>query len=255
MKAAVIDSLERGPRFADFDEPVVAGGETLVEVTAAGRHPIVRMLASGEHYGSQGMLPVIPGIDGTGRSADGTRVYFGGVRAPYGPMAQRAAAPFVLPLPDGLDEVTAAAIINPGNGAWLALTRRPRCSPVKPCWCSAPRAYRAVSPWRWPLAMALWVIAACRQPGHLGRLDATATVTLGGPDDAAALAASAGPDGIHVIIDYLWGQPTEAAIAAISRRGLADSAPRVRLVEVGQMASPVICLPVMRRAARAADPR
>ncbi len=30
MKAAVIDSLERGPRFADFDEPVVAGGETLV---------------------------------------------------------------------------------------------------------------------------------------------------------------------------------------------------------------------------------
>jgi len=53
MKAAVIDSLERGPRFADFAEPVVTGGETLVEVTAAGLHPIVRMLASGEHYGSQ----------------------------------------------------------------------------------------------------------------------------------------------------------------------------------------------------------
>ena len=52
MKAAVIDSLERGPRFADFAEPVVTGGETLVEVTAAGLHPIVRMLASGEHYGS-----------------------------------------------------------------------------------------------------------------------------------------------------------------------------------------------------------
>ena len=34
MKAAVIDSLERGPRFADFAEPVVTGGETLVEVTA-----------------------------------------------------------------------------------------------------------------------------------------------------------------------------------------------------------------------------
>ena len=74
MKAAVIDSLERGPRFADFAEPVVADGETLVEVTAAGLHPIVRMLASGEHYGSQGTLPMIPGIDGTGRSPDGTRV-------------------------------------------------------------------------------------------------------------------------------------------------------------------------------------
>jgi hypothetical protein len=73
MKAAVIDSLGRGPRFADFAEPVVTGGETLVEVTAAGLHPIVRMLASGEHYGSHGRLPMIPGIDGTGRAPDGTR--------------------------------------------------------------------------------------------------------------------------------------------------------------------------------------
>jgi len=39
-------------------------------------------------------------------------------------MAQRAAAGLVLPLPDSLDEVTAAAIVNPGVGAWLALTRR-----------------------------------------------------------------------------------------------------------------------------------
>jgi NADPH:quinone reductase-like Zn-dependent oxidoreductase len=80
MKAALIDSLERGPRYADFDEPVVTGGETLVEVTAAGPHPIVRMLASGEHYGSHGALPMIPGIDGTGRTADGTCSAQPGVR-------------------------------------------------------------------------------------------------------------------------------------------------------------------------------
>ena len=40
MKATVIDSLERGPRFADFADPVVGDGEILVEVTAAGLHPI-----------------------------------------------------------------------------------------------------------------------------------------------------------------------------------------------------------------------
>lgn len=137
MKAAVIDSPERGPRFADFAEPVVSGEEILVDVTAAGLHPIVRMLASGEHYGSQGTLPMIPGIDGTGRLPDGRAVYFGGVRPPYGPMAQRAAAGFVLPLPGGLDEVTAAAIINPGVGAWLALTRRAALQPGRPCWCWA----------------------------------------------------------------------------------------------------------------------
>ena len=74
MKAAVIDSLERGPRFADFAEPVVTGGETLVEVTAAGLHPIVRMLASGEHYGSQGMLPMIPAITRRGLAHTAPRV-------------------------------------------------------------------------------------------------------------------------------------------------------------------------------------
>jgi NADPH:quinone reductase-like Zn-dependent oxidoreductase len=243
MKAAVIDSLGRGPRFADFDEPVAGGGETLVEVTAAGLHPIVRMLASGEHYGSHGMLPMIPGIDGTGYSADGARIYFGGVRPPYGSMAQRAAAPFVLPLPDGLEEVTAAAIINPGNGAWLALTRQAALQPGETVLVLGATGVSG----RIAVALATRmgagrVIAAGRNRAILGRLDATATVTLGGPDDAAALAEAAGQDGIHVIIDYLWGQPTEAAIEAISRRGLTQVAPRVRLVEVGQMAGPGISL-------------
>ncbi len=71
------------------------------------------------------------------------------------------------------------------------------------------------------------VIVAGRNRAILDQLGATATVALGGPDDTAALADAAGPDGIHVIIDYLWGHPTEAAIAAITR-----------LVKVGQMADP-----------------
>jgi hypothetical protein len=36
---------------------------------------------------------------------------------------------------------------------------------------------------------------------------------------------------------------TDAAIAAITRRGLAHARPPVRLVEVGQMAGPTIALP------------
>ena len=244
MKAAVIDSLAAAPRFADFAEPAVAGGETLVKVTAVGLHPIVRMLATGEHYGSQGTLPMIPGIDGTGRAPDGTGVYFGGVRPPYGSMAQRAAAGFVLPLPDGLDEVTAAAIVNPGVGAWLALTRRAALQPGETVLVLGATGVSG----RIAVALAARmgagrVIAAGRNRAVLDQLPATVTVALGGPDDAAALAEAAGQDGIHVIVNYLWGQPTEAAIAAITRRGLAHAAPRVRLVEVGQMAGPVIALP------------
>jgi NADPH2:quinone reductase len=51
------------------------------------------LLAKGTHYGSSGILPFIPGVDGVGRKEDGTRVYFGGSRSPYGTFAERASAP------------------------------------------------------------------------------------------------------------------------------------------------------------------
>jgi NADPH:quinone reductase-like Zn-dependent oxidoreductase len=72
---------------------------------------------------------MIPGIDGTGRTADGARVYFGGVRPSTVPWPGSRPPPFAMPLPDGLDEVTVAAIINPGNGAWLAITRQAALQP------------------------------------------------------------------------------------------------------------------------------
>ena len=158
-------------------------------------------------------------------------------------MAQRAAAGLVLPLPDGLDEVTAAAIVNPGVGAWLALTRQAALQPGETVLVLGATGVSG----RIAVVLAARmgagrVIAAGRNQAILEQLGAAATVTLGGADDRAALAEAAGPDGIHVIIDYLWGQPTEAAIAAITRRGMAHTAPRVRLVEVGQMAGPTISL-------------
>jgi NADPH2:quinone reductase len=159
-------------------------------------------------------------------------------------MAQRAAAGFILPLPDGLDEVTTAAIVNPGVGAWLALTRRAALQPGETVLVLGATGVSG----RIAVALAVRmgagrVIAAGRDRAILDRLGATATVALGGADDRAALAEAVGPDGIDVIIDYLWGQPTEAAIAAITRRGMTHTAPRVRLVEVGRMAGPVISLP------------
>jgi len=57
------------------------------------------------------------------------------------------------------------------------------------------------------------------------------------------LAAAVADNPVDVVIDYLWGRPTEALIAAISRRGLTQAAPRVRLVEVGDSAGPTITLP------------
>jgi NADPH2:quinone reductase len=257
MKAAVVTAAGEAPRFADFPDPTATdptapeaaatGPATrIVTVSAAGLHPVVKALASGEHYGSGGGYPMIPGIDGTGRLADGSRVYFGGSRPPYGTMAEYAPAPagFCVPLPDGIDDVTAAAIMNPGLAAWLALKRRAVLAPgetVLVLGATGVSGQLAVQ-----LAGRLGagrVIAAGRNQAILDRLDASATVRLGGPDDARALSAAAGDGNIDVIVDYLWGAPTEAAIRAVTRRGLTHTARPVRLVEVGQSAGATITLP------------
>jgi NADPH2:quinone reductase len=92
------------------------------------------------------------------------------------------------------------------------------------------------------------VIAAGRDRQVLATLPglgADVTVSLDQPDQdlPAALAATIADTPVDVVIDYLWGRPTEALIAAISRRGLTHAAHRLRLVEVGDSAGATITLP------------
>src|SRR5580692_7037259 len=126
MHAAVVRAFDAPPTYTTFVDPVAEAGELPVTVTAAGLHPIVKSLANGTHYGSSGELPFIPGVDGVGRLEDGTRVLFGVARSPYGTFAERALAAnwMCIPLPEGLDDATAAGIANPAMSSWVALTAR-----------------------------------------------------------------------------------------------------------------------------------
>src|SRR6202453_2464784 len=126
MNAAVVSNFKVPPRYTTFADPVPAEGERRVTVSAAGLHPIVKSLANGTHYGSTGELPFIPGVDGVGRLDDGARVFFGVARPPYGTMAERglAAGWMCIPVPDGLDDATAAGIANPAMSSWVALSAR-----------------------------------------------------------------------------------------------------------------------------------
>ncbi|GAB3116469.1 hypothetical protein GCM10027160_25590 [Streptomyces calidiresistens] len=92
MKAAVVIAYGTAPRYLEFSDPKPAGEhEIVVEVLAAGLHPRVRMQAGGSHYTSAGSgLPLVPGIDGVGRDADGRLRYFMSLNGTYGSMAERA---------------------------------------------------------------------------------------------------------------------------------------------------------------------
>lgn len=251
MDAAVIHTLSKPPRFEQFPEPTPGKDEVIVQVRAAALKPVDKQLASGSHYASPRELPAVCGTDGVGHLVDGARVFFGAPRKPYGAMAQRTVVrrAFCFPIPEGVDADTAAALPNPGVSAWLSLTRRGRLAPgetVLILGATGVTGKLAVQIAK--LLGAARVIAAGRNEPvlsalhHLGA-DATIRLDQSDQDLAEAFAREIGDTGFHVIIDYLWGRPTEVLLAAITRSEFTVVTSETRLVQVGESAGPAISLP------------
>jgi len=248
MKAAIVRGRGEAPVYGDFAEPVPSAGERLVTVTAAAVSPLVRGRAAGTHYSSSGQFPFVVGVDGVGRLDDGTRVYFALPKAPFGSMAERAVVPSAqcVAVPDDVDDVTAAAIANPGMSSWAAYAERARLQAgetvlVNGATGTAGRLAVQIA----KHLGARKVIATGRNAETLRSLPALgADVTIPLVEDADVLEKSFKvqfEQGVDVVIDYLWGRSAERLLAAAARAGT-DGAP-VRYVEVGSASGPDIALP------------
>jgi NADPH:quinone reductase-like Zn-dependent oxidoreductase len=251
MKAAVLHELGRAPRFEDFAEPAADKDEVVVRVRAASLKSVDKQMASGSHYASPKQLPAICGTDGVGELPDRTRVFFGGARRPYGAMAERTIVPraFCFPLPDSIDDATAAALPNPGISAFLVLTHRAKLAKgetVLILGATGVTGKLAVQIAR--LSGAARVIGAGRNEQALGKLrelgaDATIQLDQSDVELKKAFAREAGDEGFHVVIDYVWGRPAEVLLAAITRPEFAPVKSETRFVQVGESAGAVISLP------------
>jgi NADPH:quinone reductase-like Zn-dependent oxidoreductase len=251
MNAAVVQSFELPPRYESFADPAAGEGELIVHVSAAGLHQIVKSLASGKHYGSTGELPFVPGLDGVGRLEDGSRVYFGFSRSPFGTLAERGIAKrsMCLPLPEALDDATVAAMINPAMSSWAALTARIQFEPGESVLIHG--ATGVAGKLAIQIAKRLGakrVVAAGRHQGSLEdckSLGADAVVSLN--QDSKALVASFqrefAENKIDVVLDYLWGNPAEQLLEGIAQKGLQQDPGRIRYLQVGSVAGPTISLP------------
>ncbi len=127
MHAAVVTSFEEPPQYREFAVPTPSHDDhELVDVLAVGLHPRVRTDASGRHYTSTGELPMIPGVDGVGRLADGKRVYFVADDEVPGPMAEKAIVDMrrTVRVREDADVAMIAAAMNPAMSSWVALRRR-----------------------------------------------------------------------------------------------------------------------------------
>lgn len=251
MKAAVLHKLGTNPRYEDFAEPVAQDGEVSVRVRAAALKAVEKQMAAGSHYASPKEFPAICGVDGVGTLEDGARVFFGGPRKPFGTMAERAVArrAFCFPIPDAIDDATAAALPNPGVSAYLVLTHNAKLASgetVLILGATGVTGKLAVQIAR--LLGACRIVGAGRNREALSRLHelgADAVIQLDQPEDELrkSFVREAGKDGFNVVIDYVWGKSTETFLAALTQSEITSIGSETRLIQVGESAAPVISLP------------
>jgi NADPH:quinone reductase-like Zn-dependent oxidoreductase len=246
MKAAIVVEPGKPPIYGDFRDPDPANGEVRIAVTAAALSNVVKSRASGTHYSSSGQLPFVVGIDGVGRFDNGRRVYFALPRAPFGSMSEKTVVrpSQCIPLPDDLDDVTAAAIANPGMSAWAALKERAKLTPgetvlVNGATGTAGRLAVQIAKYMG----ARKVVATGRDQEALSRLGADVIIPLGdaGASFEDALKQQFAGDGIDVVLDYLWGPSAERIIVAGAKAGR-DAVP-IRFIHIGSVSAPEITLP------------
>ena len=248
MKAAVVLGAGRTPIHAEFGEPEPAAGEARIAVTAAAISQVVKSRASGRHYSSAGEFPFVAGIDGVGRLDDGSRVYFVLPRAPYGSMAERTVVRSAqcLALPDALDDLTAAAIANPGMSSWAAYTERAKLKAGETVLVNG--ATGTAGRLAVQIAKHLGagrVIATGRNADALKSVAALgADVTIPLVDGETALEdrfEAEFAQGVDVVIDYLWGKSAERLLIAGAKAG--KEAQPIRFVQIGSVSGPDITLP------------
>ena len=208
-------------------------------------------MASGSHYDRHSGLPVICGSDGVGVLDDGKRVFCGGSRPPYGMMAERTVVPRVrcIPVPENVDDATAAALPNPALSSWLPLIWRAQLKPgetVLILGATGVAGKLAVQ-----IAKHLGagrVVAAGRNKKTLESLrdlGADATIALDQPDEqlASAFARQEKQSHFDIVLDYLWGHVTEILFDALTGHDATAVSSRVRIVEIGEMSGADIRLP------------
>jgi NADPH:quinone reductase-like Zn-dependent oxidoreductase len=244
MKAAIVKARGSKPVYGDFHEPVAQSGQSVVTVSAAALSNVTKARASGSHYSSDGLFPAVPGVDGVGRTPEGQRVYFILPVAPFGALAEKSLVTpqHCVPVPDDLDDITAAAIANPGMSSWAAMIERAHLKAGETVLINGATGTSG----RLAIQLAKYlgagkVIATGRNVGELEKVktlgaDVTIAFKLGNSDpqgkkqyEEALIAEFA--HGIDIVIDYLWGENARTIIAAIAK-GVEDGTP-VRFVQVG----------------------
>jgi NADPH2:quinone reductase len=255
VKAAVVHGFGDVPSYEDFADPQAGENDLTVRVKAIALENFDRMTVSGGHYASRHLFPLFPAVighSGVGTLDDGTLIAFGGVTPPHGTMAEIAVIPdqhrpFVSTVPAGVDAAVAAALPAAALTSLLPLKYGAKLQPGQTVLVNGATGVSgklAVQIAR--LLGAGTIVGAGRNRGGLAALPAlgaTATIDLKAPEDVVTreYAAQAG-EGYDVVLDFVWGHPTELLLQTLVPTHVGFPGRRVRLFQVGQAAGGRISL-------------
>ncbi|GAA4385855.1 zinc-binding alcohol dehydrogenase family protein [Tsukamurella soli] len=231
------------PRYEDFPDPVGGDGDVLIDVIAVAVEHVDKQIAAGAHYASKkylSELPMIPAFDGVGTLPDGTLVGFGDLRPPYGALAEHAVvgSRAYAPIPDGIDPVVATLLSTAVTGMSITTAAGFVSGETVLVQGATGVAGRlAVQVAR--LLGAGRIVATGRDDDQLRdvqALGADTVINTAVSDDALTQAfIDAGNGGYDVVVDYLWGRPTEILLRALIPESFAFAKP-TRLIQVGEAA-------------------
>ncbi|RAO23998.1 NADPH:quinone reductase [Micromonospora noduli] len=241
IRAAVLTTCGDAPTITERPAPVPADGTVAVAVEAVPITPLDVLCASGTSYFGPPSTPYVPGVQGVGRLADGTPVWFGtsaGMRSGVdGSMATTVTVPTVdvVALPADVPLTLLAALGLSAVAAHAALTHAGGLAAgdqVIVLGAGGVVGQAAVQ-----LALlggARRVIAVARSAAARARaeeLGAAVAVPLLPDDDVASMAdrlrhAADGP--VDLVLDPVFGVPAAAALRVLRPGG--------RLVNLGSAA-------------------
>ncbi len=217
MRAARLHAIGGLPQVDEIDPP---SGPGLVRVSASALNPVDISIGNGRFYGGTPDPPYTIGSEVIGENDGGRRVWVYG-RTLMSDLCDPAGSTWALDVPDGVDDSLALACGIAGLTAWTAVAWR---APVRPddtvLVLGASGTLGSVAVRGAKLLGAKRVIGAARRTDLVPEeADDVFDLSEEGPLPEATL-----------IVDGLWGEPIERALATAARG--------VRVVHLGQSAGP-----------------
>jgi NADPH2:quinone reductase len=207
-------------RYVELPDPQPGDGMVLVEVARSGIN-FADTHATRNDYLAEQQLPLTPGAEVSGRTADGRRV---AAILPAGGYAEKVAVPesFLVPIPDEVDDDRAAALLLQGLTAKALVGRCARVEAGETVVVEAAAGGTgslSVQLAKRAGAKVIGLASSEEKRAQVGRLGADATVDSRAGDLKQAILEANGGEKVDAILHMSGGDSFEAELATLAPLG------------------------------------